>query len=226
MSSSCSGKVLNSFYNARGRIYGTTQELFFRNHVTLLSSCSSGTKISSKRKFWAGYPSGHPAKNFGQAIQILGKQAFRHGQAVRMSMQKLRSEKDWAGFLFPSSLRQLLRIPCSRDTRRDIRRSPCLCPLESLAVSRSSQDSVLVTSCFFLRERRQPCSSSWPSSIWGSEEERLCLSFCGSNVKFARHSCEFFRTHVSGSGERHSLPNKNVFWIDIYGGTQCSEILP
>ena len=30
-------------------------------------------KLSPKRKFWAGYPFGHPAKSFGQAVQILEK---------------------------------------------------------------------------------------------------------------------------------------------------------
>ena len=30
-------------------------------------------KISPKRKFWPGHPCGHPAKNFGQALQILEK---------------------------------------------------------------------------------------------------------------------------------------------------------
>ena len=32
-----------------------------------------GRKFSPKRKFLAGYPCGHPAKNFGQALQILEK---------------------------------------------------------------------------------------------------------------------------------------------------------
>ena len=30
-------------------------------------------KFSPKRKFLAGYPCGHPAKNFGQALHILEK---------------------------------------------------------------------------------------------------------------------------------------------------------
>ena len=34
---------------------------------------SQKRKSSPKRKFWAGYPSGHPAKNFGLALQILEK---------------------------------------------------------------------------------------------------------------------------------------------------------
>ena len=32
--------------------------------------------FSPKRKFLAGYPCGHPAKNFGQALQILEEEAF------------------------------------------------------------------------------------------------------------------------------------------------------
>ena len=61
-------------------------------------------KISPKRKFWPGYPCGHPAKNFGQALQILEKQAFRDGHPARTSMKKLRSEKLRADFSFPTSL--------------------------------------------------------------------------------------------------------------------------
>ena len=33
-------------------------------------------KIRTKRKFSAGYPCGHPTKNFGQALQILENKAF------------------------------------------------------------------------------------------------------------------------------------------------------
>ena len=59
-------------------------------------------KFSPKRKFLAGYPCGHPAKNFGQALQILEKkQAFWNGHAARMSMKKLRSGKLQADFPFP-----------------------------------------------------------------------------------------------------------------------------
>ena len=49
----------------------------------------------------AGYPCGHPAKNFGQALQILEKQAFWNGHPARTSMKKLRSEKLRADFPFP-----------------------------------------------------------------------------------------------------------------------------
>ena len=35
-------------------------------------------KFSPKRKFSAGHPCGQPAKNFGQALQILEKQAFQN----------------------------------------------------------------------------------------------------------------------------------------------------
>ena len=46
-------------------------------------------KISPQRKFWAGYPCGHPAKNFSQALQTLKKkQAFWHGHTARTSMRK------------------------------------------------------------------------------------------------------------------------------------------
>ena len=58
-------------------------------------------KFSPKRKFWAGHPCGRPAKNFGQALQILKKQAFWNGHPTRTSMKKLRSEKLRADFSFP-----------------------------------------------------------------------------------------------------------------------------
>ena len=41
----------------------------------------------SGRKFWAGHPRGHPAKNFSQALKILEKQAFWHGHPARRSMK-------------------------------------------------------------------------------------------------------------------------------------------
>ena len=63
-------------------------------------------KFSPKRKFLAGYPCGHPAKNFGQALQILEKQAFWNGHPTRTSMKKLRSEKLRADFPFPSIVQE------------------------------------------------------------------------------------------------------------------------
>ena len=59
-------------------------------------------KISPKRKFWGGYPCGHLAEKFGQALQILEKEAFWHGHPARTSMKKLRSEKLRADFSFPN----------------------------------------------------------------------------------------------------------------------------
>ena len=57
-------------------------------------------KSAQRPKFSAGRPCGHPAKNFGQALQILGKQAFWYGHAARTSTKKLRSEKLRADFSF------------------------------------------------------------------------------------------------------------------------------
>ena len=63
-------------------------------------------KFSPKRKLSAGHPCGHPAKNFGQALQILEKkQAFLNGHPARTSMKKLRSEKLRADFSFFLMLR-------------------------------------------------------------------------------------------------------------------------
>ena len=59
-------------------------------------------KSAQRPKFSAGRPCGHPAKNFGQALEILEKQAFRHGHAARTSTKKLRSEKLRADFSFPT----------------------------------------------------------------------------------------------------------------------------
>ena len=57
-------------------------------------------KIRPKRKFSAGRPCGHPAKKFGQALQILEKQAFWHGHTARTSTPKVRSEN--FGLIFRS----------------------------------------------------------------------------------------------------------------------------
>ena len=62
-------------------------------------------KSAQRPKFSAGRPCGHPAKNFGQALQILGKQAFLHGHAARTSTKKLRSEKLRADFSLPRAAR-------------------------------------------------------------------------------------------------------------------------
>ena len=59
-------------------------------------------KSAQRPKFSAGRPCGHPAKNFGQALQIVEKQAFRHGHAARTSTKNLRSEKLRADFSFPN----------------------------------------------------------------------------------------------------------------------------
>ena len=69
----------------------------------LLCLTGQERKISPKRNFWAGHLWGHPAKNFGQALQILEKQAFWHGRPAQTSMKKLWSEKLLADFLFPNS---------------------------------------------------------------------------------------------------------------------------
>ena len=58
-------------------------------------------KFSPKRKFLAGYPCGHPAKNFGQAIQILEKNKHFGTDIPRgRPSKKLRSEKLRANFPF------------------------------------------------------------------------------------------------------------------------------
>ena len=64
-------------------------------------------KSAQRPKFSAGRPCGHPAKNFGQALQILEKQAFWHGHAARTSTKKLRSEKLRADFSFPTYVHAL-----------------------------------------------------------------------------------------------------------------------
>ena len=74
---------------------------------------SSGTKIQPKEEVLAGYPCGHPAKNFGQALQILEKQAFWNGHPPRTSMKKLPSEKLGADFPFPNSTFEFWRFKFS-----------------------------------------------------------------------------------------------------------------
>ena len=71
-----------------------------RGHLSVRQRSVQERKFSPKRKFLAGYPCGHPAKNFGQALQILGKQAFWERTLVDIH-EKLRSEKLRADFPFP-----------------------------------------------------------------------------------------------------------------------------
>ena len=72
-----------------------------QSHVS--DDLSQERKFSPKRKFWAGYPCGHPAKNFGQAIQILEKTStLAWTSRARTSMKKLRPEKFRADFSFPT----------------------------------------------------------------------------------------------------------------------------
>ena len=93
--------VVSSYVKERlGGNYSWAGVAFFQQEQNI--------KISPKRKFWAGYPCGHPAKHFGRAIQILEKQkkqAFRRGHPARTSVKKLRSEKLRADFSFPISQR-------------------------------------------------------------------------------------------------------------------------
>ena len=80
-------------------------------------SISRERKISPKRKFWGGYPCGHPAANFGQALQILEKEAFWSGHPARTSMKKLRSEKLRADFLFPNQ-----KVVCSKPSLKFVKK--------------------------------------------------------------------------------------------------------
>ena len=76
-------------------------------------SLGGATDHNPKRKFSAGRPCGYPAKNFGQALQVLEKQAFWHRHATRTSTKKLRSEKLRAGFSLP-----IFNEKCSEDSER------------------------------------------------------------------------------------------------------------
>ena len=80
------------------QVHAEITERAFRNNRRVLNS---GTKIQPKEEVLAGYPCGHPAKNFGQALQILEKEAFRHRHPARTSTKKLRSEKLRADFSYP-----------------------------------------------------------------------------------------------------------------------------
>ena len=51
--------------------------------------------------FRAGRPCGHPAKNFGQALQVLEKHKFWHGHAAWTSTKKLQSDKLLVDFFVP-----------------------------------------------------------------------------------------------------------------------------
>ena len=82
---------------AQGKRYGKTFHKVSKSNSVFIRNENS----AQRPKFSAGRPCGHPAKNFGQALQILEKQAFRHGHAARTSTKKLRSEKLRADFSFP-----------------------------------------------------------------------------------------------------------------------------
>ena len=59
-------------------------------------------KFSPKRKFLAGYPCGHPAKNFGQALQMLEKTSIL-GRTTRADVHEKTSVwKTSTDFSFPS----------------------------------------------------------------------------------------------------------------------------
>ena len=95
---------LGNFYRRRQEDASTAWSMgpyISREAETDLPFFTSVYKFSPKRKFLAGYPCGHPAKNFGQALQILEKQAFWNGHPARTSVEKLRSEKLRADFAFP-----------------------------------------------------------------------------------------------------------------------------
>ena len=60
---------------------------------------SQKRKICPKRKFSAGHPCGHPAKNFGLALQNLAKsQAFRHRHAAEASTKTCGLKNFWLIF--------------------------------------------------------------------------------------------------------------------------------
>ena len=93
--------------------------------------------FSPKRKFSAGHPCGHPAKSFGQALQILEKQAFRNGHPTRTSMKKLRSEKLRADFSFP----KLFPVPAL-----DKNRSPTIVSKKAQITSKASVPGLTIQS--------------------------------------------------------------------------------
>ena len=87
---------------------GGGEALYIREIDSIYLSFHQERKFSPKRKFLPGCPCGHPAKNFGQALQILEKQSFWNGHPARTSMKKLRSEKLRADFPFPISVKEVL----------------------------------------------------------------------------------------------------------------------
>ena len=59
-------------------------------------------KSAQRPKFSAGRPCGHPAKNFGQALQILENKHFGTDMPRGRPRKKLRSERLRADFSFPN----------------------------------------------------------------------------------------------------------------------------
>ena len=76
--------------------------------------CVQERKFSPKRKFLAGYPCGHPAKNFGQALQILEKKNKHFGTDIPRG----RPRKNFGLKNFGLIFRSLIFWPGSVPIRR------------------------------------------------------------------------------------------------------------
>ena len=75
-------------------------------------------KSAQRGSFRPDVPADIRPKNFGQALQVLEKQAFWHGHPARTSMKKLRSEKLRADFSFPIKSASLKSTAPRKEARR------------------------------------------------------------------------------------------------------------
>ena len=114
-----------------------------KSSVIALDENFQERKISPKRKFLAGYPYGHPAKNFGQALEVQEKQAFCGGYPAQTSMEKLRSQN---GLIFCSLNFGLISLMEKQPTTPPHKNDP---PKQKHSLRKSFRSGLCRLSSFF-----------------------------------------------------------------------------
>ena len=108
----------------------------------------------------AGYPCGHPAKNFGQALQILEKQAFRNRYPARTSIKNFGLKNFGLIFPFPTfwgSLVITVRGSRTRNRRsQGVVRSKCTKVLTYFAKGSTADPLRRPLRCPLRRPLRRP----------------------------------------------------------------------
>ena len=120
--------------------------------------CSStlARKFSPKRKFLAGYPCGHPAKNFGQALQILenkhfGTDILRGRPQKNFGLKKLRADFSFPNSTLAAQNNSLSKYSCNCNSCFCVMRKRSTCQNKFLSaicyaiVVAASQETILKT---------------------------------------------------------------------------------